>query len=103
MRLAVTHIILVVTLFSFLTNAYAQERKDEIKQLTKDVEYLASDPFRGRETGTKHEKAAAEYIAKRFNENQTDESFKTSEGSCNHCQKTRAGYGACWKNGPQEF
>ena len=44
----------------------AQDRKDDLKQVKKDVEYLSSDKLKGREAGTKYEKTAAEFIAKRF-------------------------------------
>ena len=66
MKRAVTQFISLIVFFSFLASSTAQERKNEIKQLTKDVEYLASDKLKGREAGTKQEKTAAEYIAKRF-------------------------------------
>lgn len=38
----------------------------EIKQLKKNIEYLASDKLKGRGTGTAEEKKAAQYIAKQF-------------------------------------
>ena len=37
-----------------------------MKSIVKDVETLSHDRMKGREAGTKHAKAAADYIAKRF-------------------------------------
>ena len=49
-------------LFSFKSNAQIET------QIYKDVAFLADDKLEGRSTGTKGEKAAAAYIAKRFKE-----------------------------------
>ncbi len=43
---------------------FAQE--SDLKQMTADVEELAHKKYKGREAGTKQEKAAAAYIAKRY-------------------------------------
>lgn len=50
------------------TNTFSQSIDTEILQLKIDVVYLASDYLEGRETGTKGEQLAAEYIAHRFAE-----------------------------------
>jgi len=53
-------------LFAISTTLFAQNREKEVKQLRSDVEELAHKKYKGREAGTKGEKAAASYIAKRF-------------------------------------
>ena len=58
--------ILLVLFLSFSTILFAQEK--EVKQLKSDVEELAHKKYKGREAGTKQEKAAAAYIAKRYKE-----------------------------------
>ena len=58
--------ILFLIFFSFIVSC-----KPVINQETRikeDVSYLASDKLEGRQTGTKGEKAAADYIQKRFKE-----------------------------------
>lgn len=58
--------LLILTFFSllFTVKGYAQF----ITQIQADVAFLADDKLEGRSTGTKGEKAAADYIAKRFKE-----------------------------------
>ncbi len=58
--------ILILTFFAFLFSfkSFAQIET----QIYKDVAFLADDKLEGRSTGTKGEKAAADYIAKRFQE-----------------------------------
>lgn len=68
MRLIFKTLIIVFAIVFSSHLGLAQDRSDAIKQVKKDVEYLASDKMKGREAGTKHEKAAANYIAKRFKE-----------------------------------
>ena len=66
MRLIIKSLIIVFFVVFTGQLSLAQDREDAIKQVKKDVEYLSSDKMKGREAGTKHEKAAADYIAKRF-------------------------------------
>lgn len=54
----------LIALF-FVTNIFAQYDKNTLHDLRVDVVYLASDYLEGRETGTKGETLAAEYIASR--------------------------------------
>ena len=59
--------IAVITLFlSLSVLVYGQSQEDQLEQLRNDVEELAGKKYKGREAGTKEEKAAAKYIAKRF-------------------------------------
>jgi len=58
----------LVFFLSFSIAIYSQDREKEIDQLTDDVEELAHKKYKGREAGTKGEKAAADYIAKRYKE-----------------------------------
>lgn len=65
--------LIVAILIALALPAIAQNDKATIKKqaatlrnLTKDVTYLADDDLEGRETGTKGEALAAAYIAKRF-------------------------------------
>ena len=60
MKIQIT-IILILSISIF--NAFSQDDKEE---MTKVVEYLASDKLKGRETGTKEERKAAKYLAKEF-------------------------------------
>lgn len=59
-------------LIAFSTTISAQhvvsekDKKFAVKTISKDVKTLASDKMEGRETGTKGEQMAAEYIAKRM-------------------------------------
>jgi len=56
------HLIIFTLLVSFV---YAQPAED-FADLKKHVEILASDEMEGRETGTKGEQMAADYIKKQF-------------------------------------
>jgi len=58
--------ILILTFFSFLFSF--ESLAQSTTQIQKDVAFLADDKLEGRSTGTKGEKAAAAYIAKRFKE-----------------------------------
>ena len=58
----------LVLFLSFSITVYSQDREKEIKQIKNDVEELAHKKYKGREAGTKGEKAAAKYIAKRYKE-----------------------------------
>ncbi len=62
----INHIIIVLFLTVF--TACKKDSKTEIRPVSieEDVVFLASDELEGRQTGTDGEKAAAEYIAKRF-------------------------------------
>ncbi|MCD2258311.1 M28 family peptidase [Psychroserpens luteolus] len=62
----INHIIIVLFLTVF--TACKKDSKTEIRSISieEDVVFLASDELEGRQTGTDGEKAAAEYIAKRF-------------------------------------
>lgn len=55
---------LLISLSSIVSQAQSQEK--EIQQVMVDVVYLASDFLQGRETGTKGEQMAADYIAHRY-------------------------------------
>ena len=55
---------LLAIFFLGLGNISAQKISE--KQMTKDVEYLASDELEGRNTGSAGEAKAAEYVANRF-------------------------------------
>lgn len=59
---------LLVTILFLALIASCQQPNERQTSIQEDVEVLASDQYEGRETGTKGEKAAAEYIAKRFKE-----------------------------------
>ena len=61
---------LLLTLFSILGNftILNAQLNREVMQVKTDVVYLASDYLEGRETGTRGETIAAEYIAHRFRE-----------------------------------
>lgn len=58
--------LLIVFFLLFATLASAQNINR--KQLLRDVEILSSDVYKGRKTGTKENRMAANYIVKRFNE-----------------------------------
>lgn len=60
--------LLFAYLISVIGVVYSQDNSLEIKQLRSDVEELADKKYKGREAGTKYEKSAADYIAKRFKE-----------------------------------
>lgn len=66
MRLIIKSLIIVFFVVFTGQLSLAQNREDAVKQVKKDVEYLASDKLKGREAGSKYEKTAANYIAKRF-------------------------------------
>lgn len=55
-------------LFFLLSNAICAQGFNDIDQVKVDVVYLASDYLEGRHTGSKGEKAAAQYIKNRFAE-----------------------------------
>jgi len=57
---------------SFVPCAFAQKKTDRkvIKQLQVDISYLASDELEGRRTSTEGERKAADYIEKRYAEDQ---------------------------------
>lgn len=59
-----------------------------LTQLDDDVTYLASDELEGRETGTKGEALAAEYISKRFRELGLPGVFKGDEPYYQYFKKT---------------
>jgi len=56
----------LILIFLVPTFLLGQDRKALIQDLRVDVVYLASDDMEGRETGTKGEELAADYIATRF-------------------------------------
>ena len=56
---------LITIIFFALIISCKSEKPVEIT-MQEDVSFLADDKLEGRQTGTKGEKAAAEYIAKRF-------------------------------------
>lgn len=57
----------IILLFLFPSiSSIAQEKANELQQVKIDVVYLASDFLEGRETGTKGEALAADYIAFRY-------------------------------------
>jgi len=66
-KAAITNVkkIFVVLFVSVVTFAYAQPAED-FAELKKHVEILASDEMEGRETGTKGEQMAADYISEQF-------------------------------------
>lgn len=66
MRLKLTYTLLLALSLAF--GAQAQDTDVAIKELKKDIAYLASDKLEGRETGTKGAQLAAEHIAFRFSE-----------------------------------
>jgi len=55
-----------ILFFNFKSNAQTEDQSKT--QIYKDVSFLADDKLEGRSTGTKGEKAAADYIAMRFKE-----------------------------------
>ena len=60
---------LLLALLSVLTfSAGAQDLHPQIQQLKNDVVYLSSDYLKGRESGTKYAKMAANYVANRMQE-----------------------------------
>ena len=59
------NILFLIFLCFLISCKPAINQKTRIKE---DVTFLASDKLEGRQTGTKGEKAAAEYIQKRFKE-----------------------------------
>ncbi len=61
MKYSIVLLFLLSTVFSF-----SQEKENELQQVMIDVVYLASDFLEGRETGTKGEALAADYIAYRY-------------------------------------
>ncbi|MEQ8324084.1 MAG: M20/M25/M40 family metallo-hydrolase [Vicingaceae bacterium] len=64
--IVIRHIFLSVFFSLSAFGLFSQDNAESIKQIRKDVEYLASDNLKGREAGTKEERKAAAYIAKRF-------------------------------------
>jgi len=58
--------ILILTFFAILFNLKSKAQINA--QIYSDVSFLADDKLEGRSTGTKGERAAADYIAKRFQE-----------------------------------
>jgi len=58
--------ILILTFFTLIFNLKSKAQINA--QIYTDVEFLANDKLEGRSTGTKGEKAAADYLAKRFKE-----------------------------------
>ena len=65
------HGLLLVAAALFLQSATAQKISDKkiVKQLKKDIGYLASDELEGRNTGSKGERLAADYIIEYYKEN----------------------------------
>lgn len=57
--------LLLATLALFVNGSLLAQKVSQ-KQMQKDVEYLASDELEGRDTGSKGEALAAEYVANRF-------------------------------------
>lgn len=66
MQLRTSVLLLASVLF---VNTVAAKNKKVVKQLKKDIGYLASDELQGRRTGTIGEKQAADYIIKSYTEN----------------------------------
>ena len=70
------------------TCVLSQNHKDKyIDRLVKDVEYLADDKLKGRETGTKGEKKAAKYIMNQFKKYGLQPLFKHRNKQNNYYQK----------------
>ena len=59
------YLLALVLLFLIGSGSISAQKISE-KQMKKDVEYLASDELEGRDTGSKGEALAAEYVAGRF-------------------------------------
>ena len=55
----------IIVLF-LLSSVSVSAQKISEKQMKKDVQYLASDELEGRDTGSKGEALAAEYVKERF-------------------------------------
>ncbi len=60
--------LIVALIFLVTINVFAQHNPKALQQLKVDVVYLASNLLEGRETGTKGEGMAADYIASRLQE-----------------------------------
>ena len=58
--------IIKVLFFLLILSSCGAPTVDPIEQLKTDVSYLAADDLEGRETGTKGEQLAADYLAQRF-------------------------------------
>ncbi len=56
-------------LFSIIAiTAFGQDKEVAIREMKRDIKYLASDKLKGRETGTPGARLAAEHIALRYSE-----------------------------------
>ena len=85
MKIKFTYYVLLLLLS---TSVLAQNHKDKyIDRLVKDVEYLADDKLKGRETGTKGEKKAAKYIMNQFRKYGLQPLFKYKNKQNNYYQK----------------
>ncbi len=62
------NLIFFLFITAYNSSLYAQTKADALQDIRIDVIYLASDYLEGRETGTKGEALAAQYINKRFKE-----------------------------------
>ena len=60
------YLLIATTLLLSVNNYVSAQKSGTVSQMKADVEYLASDKLEGRQTGTKGEKLASEYIAKRM-------------------------------------
>jgi hypothetical protein len=60
---------ILITSIATLSFAYAQTNNISLAQVTKDISYLASDELKGRDNYSAEIRVAANYIAKRFQEN----------------------------------
>lgn len=56
----------VLTLFLFSSLVYSQSVRPSTEQVAKHIQYLASDKMKGRGTGSKENKKAAQYIVKQY-------------------------------------
>jgi len=60
------HLLTLISFIYILTGFTQEVEAPRIEFLQLTVKYLASDELKGRETGTKEELLAANYIAKQF-------------------------------------
>lgn len=64
--LEIRHVAWLLVLFSLSTNCQSQNPEDLQQVFEKHIGFLASDELEGRETGTKGEELAAQYLAQTF-------------------------------------
>ena len=55
-----------IFIFLGITSTIAQNQQEIIENMREEVSFLASDQLEGRQTGSKGEKIAAEYIKNKF-------------------------------------